>query len=140
MARPSICLVNGLNRKHCCDYYQIRVAIRKIGLLYSAMLLEAIRGRDWLQKSNRHVKAAKSGNCIAMTKTLDRLPLGTLVMIALTLGLAPFVPEPHVWQKLKMLVAGTLTRPVDIFDMLFHGVPWLLLIAKLGRQASLSRG
>ncbi|SFN50693.1 hypothetical protein SAMN04488056_101124 [Cohaesibacter marisflavi] len=75
-----------------------------------------------------------------MMKTLDRLPLGTLVMIALTLGLAPFVPEPHVWQKLKMLVAGTLTRPVDIFDMLFHGVPWLLLIAKLGRQASLSRG
>ncbi|WP_321449434.1 hypothetical protein [uncultured Cohaesibacter sp.] len=75
-----------------------------------------------------------------MMKTLDRLPVGTLVMIALTLGLAPFVPEPHVWQKLKMLVAGTLTRPVDIFDLLFHGVPWLLLLAKVGRQASLSRG
>ena len=75
-----------------------------------------------------------------MMKALDRLPTGTLVVIALTLGLAPFVPEPHVWQKLKMLGAGTLIRPIDIFDLLFHGVPWLLLLAKLSRQALLSKG
>mgnify|MGYP006272259823 CR=1 FL=1 len=68
-----------------------------------------------------------------MLAWLDRLPLGLLLIIALTLGLAPFLPEPHVWEKLKMLAAGELVRPIDIFDLLLHGVPWLLLLAKLGR-------
>jgi len=62
---------------------------------------------------------------------LDKIPLTTLVIIALTLGLAPFAPEPHVWEKLKMLAAGTLVRPVDIFDLLMHGLPWVLLGLKL---------
>jgi hypothetical protein len=66
---------------------------------------------------------------------LDRIPLWILVAVALTLGLAPFVPEPHVWEKLKMLAAGTLSRPIDIFDLLYHGVPWLLLALKLVRMA-----
>jgi len=66
---------------------------------------------------------------------LDRVPLGIAVVAALTLGLAPFFPEPHIWEKLKMLVAGTLTRPIDIFDLLLHATPWVLLIAKLVRMA-----
>jgi len=64
---------------------------------------------------------------------LDRIPVWILVAVALTLGLAPFVPEPHVWEKLKMLAAGTLAR--DIFDLLYHGVPWVLLAMKLVRMA-----
>ncbi len=67
---------------------------------------------------------------------LDRLPLSYAVLFALTLGLAPFVPEPHIWEKLKMLGQGTLTRPIDIFDLAFHGVAWLLLFAKLARMAA----
>ena len=70
---------------------------------------------------------------------LDRLPLTYAVLIALTLGLAPFVPEPHVWEKLKMLAAGTLSQPIDIFDLAFHGIAWLLLFAKLARMATQSR-
>ncbi|MGO4909703.1 RND transporter [Pseudorhodobacter sp. W20_MBD10_FR17] len=66
---------------------------------------------------------------------LDGIPLNLLIIAALTLGLAPFFPEPHLWEKLKMLAAGTLTRPVDIFDMLMHGAPVLLLVAKLARMA-----
>ncbi|WP_050527372.1 hypothetical protein [Pseudorhodobacter aquimaris] len=66
---------------------------------------------------------------------LDSIPLGLLVIAALGLGLAPFVPEPHLWEKLKMLGAGTLTRPVDIFDLLMHAAPVVLLIAKLARMA-----
>ena len=66
---------------------------------------------------------------------LDQLPIGLLILVALTLGLAPFVPEPHVWEKLKMLVAGTLIRPVDIFDLLLHATPFVLLAAKLVRMA-----
>jgi hypothetical protein len=66
---------------------------------------------------------------------LDRTPLLILVVAALTLGLAPFVPEPHLWEKLKMLAAGTLSRPLDVFDLLLHAAPWLLLAAKLVRIA-----
>jgi hypothetical protein len=66
---------------------------------------------------------------------LDGIPLTLLIIAALTLGLAPFFPEPHLWEKLKMLAAGTLTRPIDIFDLLLHAAPVLLLIAKLARMA-----
>lgn len=71
---------------------------------------------------------------------LDRIPLGILVIAALTLGLAPFVPEPHVWEKLKMLATGQLSRPIDIFDLALHGAPWLLLAMKALRLAVLRAG
>ena len=64
-----------------------------------------------------------------MLKWLDNLPLPTLALVALLLGLAPFTPEPHLWQKLKMLAAGNLNRPLDIFDLLLHGTPLVLLLA-----------
>lgn len=53
------------------------------------------------------------------------------MILCLTLGLAPFIPEPHVWEKIKMLQAGTLKNPVDIFDLLMHGLPFVLLLLKL---------
>lgn len=65
---------------------------------------------------------------------LDQIPLNIVILAALTLGLAPFFPEPHIWEKLKMLMAGQLTRPIDIFDFLMHAAPWALLIAKGLRQ------
>ena len=65
---------------------------------------------------------------------IDRQPLILFVIASLTLGLAPFVPEPHLWQKLKMLAAGTLTRPMDIFDLCFHAAPTLILLLKLMRS------
>ena len=71
---------------------------------------------------------------------LDSLPLWLLVLACLTLGLAPFVPEPHLWEKLKMLAAGTLVRPLDIFDLLLHAAPFVLLAAKLVRLAVLRAG
>lgn len=64
---------------------------------------------------------------------LDSIPMSFVLLACLTLGLAPFFPEPHIWEKLKMLFAGDLRKPVDIFDMLMHGVPWLVLLAKLAR-------
>lgn len=68
-----------------------------------------------------------------MLTWIDRTPIALFVVIALTLGLAPFLPEPHLWEKLKLLAAGDLRRPIDIFDLLLHGLPWLLLSAKLWR-------
>ena len=56
-------------------------------------------------------------------------------MLCLLLGLAPFFPEPHVWEKLKMLVACNLVKPVDIFDLLMHAAPFAVLGLKLLRMA-----
>ncbi|QEE35796.1 RND transporter [Octadecabacter sp. SW4] len=68
---------------------------------------------------------------------LDQIPWTLAILAALTLGLAPFFPEPHIWEKLKMLVAGRLSRPVDIFDLLLHAAPWALLVAKAVRAVVL---
>jgi len=60
---------------------------------------------------------------------LDKLPWDMLIIGSLLLGLAPFVPEPHLWEKMRMLYLGELSRPIDIFDLFMHGaLPFLLLI------------
>jgi len=56
---------------------------------------------------------------------------GFLIIFAILMGLAPFFPEPHLVEKLRMLSKGELTRLIDIFDLLFHSAPLLLLIAKI---------
>ena len=66
-----------------------------------------------------------------MRKLLDKIPLALLIVLCLTLGLAPFTPQPHLLEKLKLLVSGELVEPVDIFDLLLHGTPWMLLSLKL---------
>ena len=70
-----------------------------------------------------------------MLALIDQMPLLYAVIGAATLGLAPFFPEPHVVEKLRMLRAGTLRRPLDIFDLLLHLAPFLLLAIKLARLA-----
>ncbi len=54
-----------------------------------------------------------------------------LVPLALILGFAPFFPEPHIVEKLRMLVNGKLTRPLDIFDLVWHAWPFALLAIKV---------
>lgn len=70
---------------------------------------------------------------------LDRLPLPLALLLGLGLGLAPFVPEPHIWEKLTMLATGTLTQPMDIFDLFYHAVPMALMLAKIARLVWLRR-
>lgn len=67
---------------------------------------------------------------------IKRIPYGILIPIAVLLGMAPFVPEPHLWQKLKMLFSGELGKPVDIFDLFLHGTPVTLLLLKLSLATS----
>lgn len=66
---------------------------------------------------------------------LDRFPLGWLVAVALWLAVAPVVPEPHLTEKWRLLMQGTLSRPIDIFDLLLHTVPLVLLAVRLRRDA-----
>jgi hypothetical protein len=58
-------------------------------------------------------------------------PYPVLIVLAVALGLAPVTPEPHLVEKLRMLFSGTLTRPIDIFDLCLHGGPTVLLLAKV---------
>jgi len=52
-----------------------------------------------------------------------------VVVFCLTLGLAPFFPEPHIWGKVNWIVGGASgMEPVDWFDVAIHGLPWLLLV------------
>ena len=69
-----------------------------------------------------------------MTAFLDKIPYTILIPFTIFMLLAPFRPMPHVVEKLLMLKAGTLTRPIDIFDLLYHLFPLVLLIIKIVLQ------
>ncbi len=52
-----------------------------------------------------------------------------IILLCLTLGLAPFFPEPHIVGKLKWLAGGANGMTLkDYFDVLLHGFPFVLLI------------
>ena len=52
-----------------------------------------------------------------------------VILLCLTLGLAPFFPEPHILGKLKWLAGGAHgIQLMDWFDVLLHGFPFLLLL------------
>jgi hypothetical protein len=52
-----------------------------------------------------------------------------IIILCLTLGLAPFVPEPHIFGKVKWILGGAIgMQMMDWFDFLFHGTPFFLLL------------
>ncbi|MDR9483963.1 MULTISPECIES: hypothetical protein [Sediminimonas] len=65
-----------------------------------------------------------------MGKALDDIPWLIVLLLCATLGLAPFVPAPHIWEKLGMLIGGELRRAIDVFDLVLHAAPFALLAAK----------
>lgn len=65
---------------------------------------------------------------------IDGIPLPLLIGLTLFMLGAPFVPEPHLVEKMRMLADGTLTRPLDIFDVLWHLLPAILLAIRLFRR------
>lgn len=79
--------------------------------------------------------AADFGESLTM---LDSIPYGALAFLAVVLGLAPFYPMPHLLEKLIMLRNGTLVKPIDIFDLLMHATPVILLAAKLVKDYALA--
>ncbi|MCI2398706.1 RND transporter [Aliiroseovarius subalbicans] len=66
-----------------------------------------------------------------MVQFIADVPWALVILACATLGLAPFTPEPHIWEKLKMMRAGTLRKPIDIFDFCLHAAPFAVLVAKL---------
>jgi hypothetical protein len=66
-----------------------------------------------------------------LDKFITTIPLSMVIILCLTIGLAPFNP-PHIWEKLLMLAKGQLVKPVDWFDLFLHGAPWILMFIKIG--------
>ncbi len=74
-----------------------------------------------------------------MLRWLDRLPLAALVVAAVVLGFSPFLPEPHLLQKLGLLYNGQLDKPIDRLDLLMHASLPLLLVLKWVRLRQVHR-
>ncbi|NUM74299.1 hypothetical protein HUU40_08060 [candidate division KSB1 bacterium] len=52
-----------------------------------------------------------------------------IVLACVTLGLAPFVPEPHIVGKVRWILGGGRGMElIDWWDTLQHGAPWLILL------------
>ncbi len=52
-----------------------------------------------------------------------------VILLCLTLGLAPFFPEPHFFGKVTWILGGAEgMKPMDWFDTLLHGFPFILLV------------
>lgn len=48
---------------------------------------------------------------------------------SLTLGLAPYAPEPHVVGKIRWVLGGAVgMEPMDWLDLAMHGAPWVWLV------------
>ncbi|QDG50308.1 RND transporter [Persicimonas caeni] len=68
----------------------------------------------------------------------EELSYRWLVPLAALTALAPWPAgaEPHLWEKFNMLADGQLTRPLDIFDVFFHGTALVLLLVKVALDLS----
>ena len=71
-----------------------------------------------------------------MWAILDKIPYSILIVIAVFMILAPFKPMPHVLEKFIMLKNGTLTKPIDIFDLFYHLIPTIILLLKIYRSTA----
>ena len=65
-----------------------------------------------------------------MKNTLNNWKLW--LVVSLTLGLAPFVPEPHLFGKIRWIWGGAIgMKAIDWYDFVQHGFPWIFLVRRL---------
>ena len=72
-------------------------------------------------------------------KFLNNISYTFLIAKAVLMALLPFQSEPHLIEKIKMLLNGTLSRPIDIFDLFWHSLPTVLLMVKLYQDVKQSQ-
>lgn len=63
----------------------------------------------------------------------EQLSYRWLIPLAVLTAMAPWPAgaQPHLFEKLAMLADGHLSRPIDIFDLFFHGSALVLLLIKV---------
>lgn len=60
-----------------------------------------------------------------------------VLLMCLTLGLAPFFPAPHLIGKLQWVAGGAIgMKLMDWLDLAMHGLPWILLLRLLFLKAN----
>ncbi|MDD9301844.1 MAG: RND transporter [Desulfobacter sp.] len=69
-----------------------------------------------------------------MASWIRKLNWNFLIFLCIIPGLTPFTP-PHLFEKLDLVFQGRLIRPIDWFDLIFHGLPWCLAFVKICLQA-----
>lgn len=58
------------------------------------------------------------------------------LLAALTLGLAPFTPEPHLVGKVRWVLGGAVgMKLIDWADLALHGAPWVWLAVAIVQLA-----
>ena len=77
---------------------------------------------------DQHNGAATVQSLPAPRTAWDRVKVPLLFSV--TIGLAPFAPEPHVIMGARHLVEGTMSG-MDWVELLGHGAPWAVLIWRL---------
>ena len=72
------------------------------------------------------------------SKSISKNSLLTMALImSLTLGLAPFSPEPHIIGKIKWIAGGGVGMEFkDYFDFVLHGTPWALLLYAIYKKVA----
>jgi len=77
-----------------------------------------------------------AANDLCRMKEATKRQLMVWALASLTLGLAPFVPEPHIVGKVRWVAGGAIGMTgMDWFDLLFHGFPWVFLAFWLFKAA-----
>ena len=67
-------------------------------------------------------------------KWIDKMSLFPLLAVTVLMASLPLQGSSHLFEKLEMLRLGVLSRPLDIFDLLMHGTPAVLLAIRVVRQ------
>jgi len=63
---------------------------------------------------------------------MNKQRLRLIIILVLTLGLAPYSPEPHQFGKIRWVAGGAVgMQPMDWFDLVLHGFPFVLLLVYL---------
>jgi hypothetical protein len=63
-------------------------------------------------------------------KPSDHVKLALILCI--TIGLTPYYPVPHSYEKLKWLLeGGNNMLMLDYFDLIFSNLPWLYLLGSV---------
>ncbi len=92
----------------------------------------------------RNTQKTESKTMKKLGTFIDGISIQMLVVMSIFLGLAPYLPfmaePPHLFTKLNMLLAGDLTRPIDIFDLVFHGLAPAILTVRLVRKFRANSG
>lgn len=58
-----------------------------------------------------------------------------VVALCLTLGLAPWFPEPHILGKIKWIGGGADGMGwIDWLDLVIHAIPWILGLRLLNKK------